>query len=312
MAWLESQNFAVVRTELDTVFFQTFDYDTKDPIISTVRDGRLFKQVTITNQAYIEEIASGVGLFPKVGEVQNVPTYTPIVANKIITPVNDYANAIEVSKNLYDDNMHSVWAKHIADFALKARVSQDKYGFDWFNNAFTTSLTADGTAFCGTHTLLQGGTQSNIVPADANGSTALSNETLNNAIVALRTMKDQAGVILGDVPSILLVPPQLFQLAIQLTQSALQADVANNAINVWRSAYGMVVKTSPYLTSSTAWFLLADRHSVTRIVRQGVQTALRDWSYSSNRTYLYQANFREVVYAPDYAGAVGASGVGGV
>jgi len=282
-------------------------------MISTVRDGRLFKQVTITNQAYIEEIASGVGLFPKVGEVQQVPTYTPIVANKIITPVNDYANSIEISKDLYDDNMHNVWAKHVADFALKARVSQDKYGFDWFNLAFTTSLTADGVSFINSaHPLLQGGTQSNLVPADANGSTALSNETLNNAIVQLRTMKDQAGVILGDVPSILLVPPQLFQLAIQLTQSALQADVANNAINVWRSAYGMVVKTTPYLTSATAWFLLSDHHSVTRIVRQGVQTALRDWYFSSNRTYLYQANFREVVYAPDYAGAVGCAGVGGV
>jgi hypothetical protein len=61
--------------------------------------------------------------------------------------------------------------------------------------------------------------------------------------------------------------------------------------------------------SDTAWYLLSDNHSVTRLVRQGIQTALRSWEYSNNRTYLYQANFREEVYSPDYIGCVGSTGV---
>ncbi len=74
------------------------------------------------------------------------------------------------------------------------------------------------------------------------------------------------------------------------------------------------MKSSPYLGaaaggSDTAWFMLTRNHSVSRLVRQGIETALRPWQYSNNRTYLYQGNFREEVYVPDYSGAVGSTGL---
>lgn len=203
--------------------------------------------------------------------------------------------------------MHGVWAKAVADFAMVARVSQDDNAFAFFRNGFTTSLTADGSAMFSTHTLIGGGTQSNA------GTSALSPTSLYTAIVALRQQKNQAGIILGNVPTVLLVPSALYKHAIEITDSALIADSANNNINVYRSAYGITIYTSPYLDaaaggSDTAWFLLSRNHAVTRLVRQGIQTALRDWSVSNNRTYLYQANFREAVYAPDYVGTYGSTG----
>jgi hypothetical protein len=105
----------------------------------------------------------------------------------------------------------------------------------------------------------------------------------------------------------------LFKHAVEITDSALIADSGNNNLNVFRSAYGITVYTSPYMDavaggSDTAWFLLARNHSITRIVRQGLQTFLRDWGFSNNRTYLYQCNFRETVYVPDYSGVVGSDG----
>jgi phage major head subunit gpT-like protein len=130
----------------------------------------------------------------------------------------------------------------------------------------------------------------------------------------LRQQKNQAGVILGNNPSVLLVPSKLHKHAIEITDSALIADSGNNNINVYRSAYGMTVYSSPWMDatvsggSDTAWFLLARNHAVTRLIRQGIETSLRDWTFSNNRTYLYQANFREAVYAPDYVGAIGALG----
>lgn len=147
-------------------------------------------------------------------------------------------------------------------------------------------------------------------------TTALDPTTLYAAQVMLRQQPNQAGVILGNVGSILLVPSPLFKHAIEITDSALIADSGNNNINVYRSAYGITVYTSPFMDSitgyssgsNTAWFLMSRNHSVTRLIRQGIQTALRDWSMSNNRTYWYQANFRETVYAPDYSGAVGALG----
>lgn len=304
----EAQNFAIVQTELDSVFFQSFDYDANFPGIATAKTGDLFKPVETTHAAYITETFKGSGLFPKIGEVQTVPSSTPFVTNKQTTLVADFAQGIEISKNLFDDNMHGVWSKAVADFALVARVSQDDNCFALFRGAFTTTLTADGVALISaSHVLIGGGTTSNIV------SGALSPTTLNLAIIALRQQKNQAGVILGNVPSILLVPSALFKKAKEITESALLADTGNNNLNVYRSAYGMVVYTSPYLDSvaggsDTAWFLLSRNHSVSRLIRQGVQTNLRDWGMSNNRSYFYQANFREEAFVTDYAGIVGALG----
>ncbi len=294
----EAQNFAVVQTQLDSVFYQNFDYDATFPSIATANTAAIFKPLQITHAAYIEQIFKGSGLFPVIGETQTVPQSTPHVANQLTTYIKDFAQGIEISKNLFDDNMHGVWAKAVSDFAMVARVTQDQ-------NAF------------GAHVLLSGITQSNqIKVAQTNtATTALDPTTLYTGIVMLRQQKNQAGVILGNVPSVLLVPSALYKHAVEITDSALIADSANNNINVYRSAYGITIYTSPYIDavaggSDTAWFLLSRNHNVTRLIRQGIETSLRDWSVSNNRTYFYQANFREAVYASDYVGAVGALGNG--
>ena len=317
MAFTEAQNFAIVQTELDTVFFQQFEYDATSPGIATANTGVIFKPVTTEHAAYIGEINMATGLWDKVSEIQTIPTSNPAVRNKYTIYVQDFASSIEISKDLFDDNMHGVWAENVKQFALMARVTQDQNAFTLFNNAFSTSatptLTADGVSFINSaHPLIIGGTTSNVVTA-FNGTTALSDGSINNAIVQLRTQVNQRGVILGGVPSILLVSPALWKLATQLTDSALVADNSNNAINVYRSAYGFQVYQSPYLStgaggSDIAWFMMTPQHSVSRLIRQGIETALRPWQYSNNRTYLYQGNFREQVFVPDYAGAVGAPG----
>lgn len=308
----EAQNFAIVQTELDTVFFQELAYDGTNPGIATANTGELFKPINTTHAAWIGEINKDVGLYDVIGEVSTVPLDTPAVRNKYTILVKDFAKGIEISKDLFDDNMHGVWAGDIRAMALKARVTQDFNAFDIFRSGFSTAssptLTADGLSFFNTaHTLIGGGTTSNIVTG------ALSTTTLNSAVVKLREQVDQSGVILGGVPAILLVPAQLFKLATEITDSALISDTATNALNVYRSAYGITVMTSPYLGaaaggSDTAWFLLTRNHSVTRLIRQGVETALRPWQYSNNRTYFYQANFRENYFVPDYAGAVASTG----
>lgn len=297
-----------MQTELDDVFFQTFEYDSSSPGIATAQSGDLFKVVPTTHAAYIGEVNKGTGLWKLTGETQTISQSTPSVRNKYTIYVNDFTDSIALSKDLFDDNMHGVWSEDVKQFALMARITQDDQAFALFRNAFTTTLTADGVAFfSASHVLIGGGTTSNLITG------ALSDTTLNNGIVSLREQKNQAGVILGGVPTILLVPSKLFKYALQLTDSALVADSANNAINVYRSSYGFKVMSSPYLGaaaggSDTAWFLLTPNHSVSRLVRQGVQTALTPWQYSNNRTYNYQGNFRESVFVPDYSGAVASLG----
>lgn len=304
----EAQNFAIVQTELDNVFYQEFNYESSNPVMTTAKDERIFKQITIDRAAYIEEVYKGGQLYPVISETQTVPAQVPQVANKFTSYIKDFADSRELSKNLFDDNMHGVWAATVRDMAENARITQDQNAFGIFRGAFTTTLTADGAALIGTHTLIGGGTTTNLI------SGALSNTTINLGIIALAEQKNQAGVIKGQQPAVLLVPPALIQKALQETQSALVADNANNAINVYRSTYGFVVLSNPYLGaaaggSDTAWFMLARNHGIKRIIRQGVETFLRPWGYSNNRTYLYQANFRETVSAIDYIGVVGSTGL---
>lgn len=305
----EAQNFSIVQTELDTVFFQQFQYDASQPGIATAQTGVIFKPLQTDHAAYIGQINKATGFFSIIGETQTVPLSTPAVRNKYTILIKDFADSIEISKDLFDDNMHGVWAEDVRQFALMARATQDNHAFGLFRNSFTTALTADGVSIINAaHPLIGGGTVNNLITG------ALTVTSFNNAIVALREQKNQSGVILGGSPSILLVAPKNFVNATQITESALVSDSGNNAINVFRSAYGVSVYMSPYLGaaaggSDTAWWLMTPQHSVTRVVRQGVETALRPWQYSNNRTYLYQANFREEVFCPDYAGIVGSTGL---
>ena len=308
----EAQNFSIVQTELDKVFFQSFDYNEAFPGVAHATTADIFKPQETTNAAWIQSVNKGAGLFPAIGETAAVPLATPHVTNKQTTLVNTYAQGIDISKQLFDDNMHGVWAADVADFAEQAKNTQDYTAFSLFRLGFTTALTADGVSiFNSAHPLIGGGTQSNTA---SGASSALSTDSLNTAITALVEQKNQAGVITGSVPAVLLVPPALWKHAREITDSALIADSGNNNVNVYSSALGITVWTSHWLGaaaggSDTAWFLLARRHGFTRLIRQGLETALTDWRYSNNLTYRYQANFRENYFCADYSGSYGSAGV---
>lgn len=304
----EAQNFSIVQTELDKVFFQVFDYDSTFPGVARATTAEIFRPQETTHAAWIQSINKGSGLFPAIGETAAVPLSTPKVTNKQTTLISTFAQAIDISKQLFDDNMHGVWAKDVQDFAEQAKNTMDNSAFALFRNGFTTALTADGSAIFSTHTLIGGGTQSNA------GTSALTPTSLNTGLVNLVEQKNQAGVISGSTPSVLLVPPALWKHAREITDSALIADSANNNVNVYRSALGITVYMSHWLGaaaggSDTAWFLLAKNHGFTRLIRQGLETALTDWRYSNNLTYRYQANFREAYFCADYAGSYGSTGV---
>lgn len=314
----ETQNFSLVQTELDEVFRQTYDADVP-PNYATAMTAEIFKVTDTTHAAYIGTIHKGPGLFSKIGEIQAVPSYIAKVANKWTVTIADFAEGISVSKDLFDDDIHGEWMSQVTEFAIMARRTQDFNAFKLFRGAFTTTLTADGSAFIGSHTLIGGGTTNNqIVAADVGAATsALTTSSFNIAMKRLAEVKSQAGIPLQCVGDVLLVPPSLYVNARQIAASALVPENGNNAVNVFTMDYAIKVYQSVYLGtaspdgagSDTAWFLMDSmRHAVRRFVRQGIVTNLRDWGMSNDRTYYYQANFREEVFVPDYIGVVGAKG----
>ena len=314
----ETQNFSLVQTELDEVFRQNYEA-TLPPSYATAMTAEIFKVTDTTHAAYIGIIHKGPGLFSKIGEVQAVPSYTAKVANKWTVTIADFAEGIEISKDLFDDDMHGEWQSQVAEFAIMARRTQDFNAFKLFRGAFTVTLTADGSPWVGTHTLIGGGTTNNqITAADVGAATsALTTSAFNIAQKRLAEVVSQAGIPLQCVGDCLVVPPALYVTARQIAASALVPENANNAINVFTVDYAVKVYQSVWLGtaspdglgSDTYWFVLdSKRHAIRRFVRQGIVTNLRDWGFSNNRTYYYQANFREEVYVPDYVGVVAALG----
>jgi hypothetical protein len=303
-------NTNVVQTALDDVFFQEFEYRTALPYQATSSTGELFRQTPWSLAAYIEEVNAPPGFFSKTNETITVPKDDLRVTNTLTTNILKYANSLELSKEFFDDNQHDVWKNNVRQFAEMARLTSDKEAFGFINGFFGTSLTADGSAVISSHSLIKGGTYSNLVTG------ALSNTTLNTAFNTLQAMKNQAGVTIGCQPAILLVPPALFDLATRITESVLIQGSGNNDLNYFSNKYPFLkVMTNQYLAagagaggSDTAWYLLGRTHGITKIIRQGIQTYLRHWGESDNVSYNYQAHYREAYKVADYVGIVGSLG----
>jgi len=309
MAVTSALSPAVVKTQLDAIFVQEYDYPV-GPGMATAETPSIFKQYRIDNSAHIEQVLSGGGGFWQVkGEEDAVPQSSPRVANQATYVASTLANSLQISKEFFDDNMHNTYAEMVRKFATNAKATRDKNAFGIYRGAFTTTLTADGATFISsTHTTIQGPVVSNVVTG------ALSPTTLNNAIVSLLQQVSQDGVVMGQQPSCLLVPSVLYKLALEITGSQLVSDTANNAINVYSSTYNIEVYHSPYLGaaqggSDTAWFLLSRNHDVTRYIRQEITTDLVDYIYSTNNNYVYKGMFRETYGVTDYVGAVGSTGL---
>jgi len=84
-------------------------------------------------------------------------------------------------------------------------------------------------------------------------SSALSGASLSAARLAMRNFRDDRGKKLGIIGDTLIVPPELEDTAIQLTQSA-TVDASGN-VNANRGRYQVIVR--PEITDTDSWALVA-------------------------------------------------------
>jgi hypothetical protein len=303
MSFNSGLNPNVVKTALDGVFNQKFSGQ-EHPGHVTAESASIFKQDKADSSAVIMELFKGPGAWETTVEEQNLPEGTPRVGNQKTFSVAKFAKSVKIPYEFFRDNKHSSYENMVAAFARRARTSRDKNAFYPFR-APTTVTTSDGVAFgSASHLNLNGDTVSNL-----NTSSALTETTLNNAIVDLMEMKSQDGELDGYVPKVLLVPPALFKTACEITKSEQRSGTGNNDTNVFSTQYGISVATSIWIGaaaggSDSTWFLLADEHSVMRYVREGISTDLVDYIYSENDVYNYKGRFREVVGPMSYEGII--------
>lgn len=298
----------VVKTALDKVFNAEFDYPVL-PGVATAEDSLVFMQDSIDRASVITEQFQGSGYWDNRDELQDVPQGANKVGNQKSFAVVNYAKSIDVSKNLFDDDQHSVVQMMIRNMARNARLTRDKNAMSIYVNAFGTTLTNDGVSLINdSHVTLDGTT------VDNDEAGALSDGWIEAAIVKLTEQKTQDGTLGGHEPACLLVPPALFKEANIFTKSELRPTTANNDLNYVSYIYpGLVVKQSPFLGaahggSDTIAFLLSRNHSIFRWVRQALQTDIVDYKYQRNNNYIYKGEYREVVGPISFEGIVGTDG----
>ena len=146
------------------------------------------------------------------------------------------------------------------DLRDAARDDVETSAAGFLNNAFSTVNTGfDGLQLCSTaHTRLDGGaTQANRPSTDE----ALSLSALHNAVITMHSWVNDRGRPRVHKPKLLIIPTELIIVAEELLSSTLKPGTANNDDNVIRM-FNLQKLEVEHLTSSTAWFMQADKHDL--------------------------------------------------
>jgi len=235
-----------------------------EPILNTHFDGvydqradeykQVFSQETGIKRAYQEEsVWFGFNAAPELPDGQPV-TYDEggiLYNSRYAYPV--YGLAFALTRVLVEDGEHiaigSKYSKHLAQ-AMQETI--ETIHANHLNRAFNASYKGgDGVSLCSASHPVIGGTQSNILT-----SAALSQTSLEQALITIRKTKDARGKFIRVTPKKLIIDPTNELNAEVILKSVLRSGTANNDLNPIKSkgALEQAVVISR-LTSSTAWFV---------------------------------------------------------
>ncbi len=166
--------------------------------------------------------------------------------------------AYSVSREAVEDDLYrELSAKGAKRLAFSLRQTKEVHCANVLNRAFDSNYLMDGSdgveLGSSAHLLSKGGTFANELATTAD----LSELSLEQAIIDIGNMKNDAGLRIRIVPQKLIIPIELQFEAERILKSTLQNDTANNATNALRSR-GMLpggVSLNNYLTDPDAWFI---------------------------------------------------------
>lgn len=180
-----------------------------------------------------------------------------------------YAKGVRVTEEAVEDDLYGPMRKIGRALGIAARATVETQAAQIFNAGFatTTFTTGDAAALFSTaHTREDGG--ANL--SNTSTAAALSVSALETALIDLRTELDGVGKRVELMPRALVIPPNLEFVARQILKSAYLPGSANNDVNPVANLLDVVVW--PYLTSTTAWFVLCDTHDLKWFWRRQLHT----------------------------------------
>jgi phage major head subunit gpT-like protein len=233
-------------------------------------------KIKTSKKAYEESAYfAGVGLFPEKPEGEQI-SYDSFIQGPTKRWVpKTYGLGLRLTEELIEDSLYPEVPSEMGDMSKElgnsAAETMELIVHDVFNNGtVTTNHTAgDGLAvFSTVHKLLNGSTWSNRSSADG----ALSAATLRQGFLDFENTLSDRGIQQVQRPKILLVPPALEYTAMELVKSTYTPEDNNNSINALQSR-NLEIVMDPYLTSSTAWFLLGEDNPIITFMRRAPKFA---------------------------------------
>jgi phage major head subunit gpT-like protein len=204
---------------------------------------------------------SEVGTLADFAEFQGTVTYQQQSQgyDTIATHI-EFANGIQIERKLYDDDRHGIWERRPVALANSASRTREKHGARILNNAFSVDSyfynNTEGVALCSdSHTTTSGA--STAVGFDNKGTAALSAVALAAARVQFVNLRGDQAERISLMPDELWIPPNLYDIAYEITESQGKPDTANNNANVHFGKYK--VYEWNYLTDTNDFFLCDSR-----------------------------------------------------
>lgn len=211
--------------------------------------------VDSSTKAFEESLSmTGFGEVPEKTQGQSV-TYNDPKQNWVhrLTHVA-YGLGFVVTREMFEDDQYKKMGGFTRALARSVRHSIEQTGANVLIRAFdSTYKGGDGLELCSTaHLLGAGGTYQNELTTAAD----LDATSLEQALIDLGDMVDDAGLLMRAMPKRLIVPNELSWTAQKLLGSSLDPDSANNAINPANNL--MPFTTWNFLTDPDAWFITTD------------------------------------------------------
>lgn len=249
--------------------------------------------VKTSKKAYEESAYfGGLGLMPEKPEGEQI-SYDEFIQGPTKRWVHKtYGLGIRITEELIEDALYPDVPTEMGDMSKELGNSgtetMEVLIHDIFNSGTvtTTHTAGDGLAvFSTVHKSLNGATWANRSSSDA----TLSGTSLRQGFLDFENTLSDRGIQQVQVPKTLVVPPQLEFTARELINSTYDPSTANNAINTIQSR-NLTLLVDPYLTSTTAWFLIGDTNPVTTFMRRAPKYA-QDGDFNTGDA-LFKGTFR--------------------
>lgn len=284
-----------------------FDNIAMDNYAQPAEEFSQFCNVTTMDGAYIKEgELAGLSVMQQVGEGEPIPYDGPIARNDKTVYASKFGLAVAITEEMYDDDRSGHVKKMFAELGKAAAYTRELLAADLLNSAFSSSVRTgiDAHELCyATHPLIGGGTFSNV----AGTSSALTMTTMQAGLDVFETMKNERGVPRPTQARLLVVPVTQRWKAEELLKSEYNPENANQQVNTVGNK-GLNFMVNHYLTSTTAWFLLADKaqHDLRFIWRKKPQTM--SWDDKNTGNALFKISMRIAATFFDWRGVYGNAG----